>query len=101
MQRALVIVLALLLFGCSLLVVTAQHSARGLFIDLERAAARGRQLEADGNRLRVELGRASQPAAVEAAARRLGLQPIDSARTVYLPASVAAPADSSEGPQGR
>lgn len=97
MQRALVILLGLLLFVCSLLVVTAQHTARGLFVDLERASARARQLEADGSRLRVELARAAQPAAVEAAARRLGLQPIDSARTVFLPA-VAAPA---AGPEGR
>jgi cell division protein FtsL len=98
MQRTLVALLAGLLFACSLLLVGAQHRARGLFIDLERAQQQARQLEAEGNRMRIDLGRAAQPAAVEAAARGLGLQPIDSQRTVFLPglpAAVAAPAPTS------
>ncbi|GAB4479175.1 MAG: hypothetical protein OHK0044_26540 [Burkholderiaceae bacterium] len=84
--RGALLVVAALLVASGLSVVTAQHLARSLFIDLERAQQQAKALEAEGNRLRVELGRAAQPAAVEAAARALGLRPVDAARTVFLPA---------------
>ena len=74
------------LVASSLSLITSQHRARGLFVELERAQQQAQQLEADGNRLRVELGRVSQPASVEAAARQLGLRAVDSARTAFLPA---------------
>jgi cell division protein FtsL len=73
------------LVASSLSLITSQHRARGLFVELERAQQLAQQLEADGNRLRVELGRVSQPANVEAAARQLGLRTVDSARTAFLP----------------
>jgi cell division protein FtsL len=78
--------LVALLLACSLSLITAQHRSRGLFIELERAQQQARQLEAEGNRLRIELGRASQPAAVESAARQLGLRAVDASRTVFVPA---------------
>ncbi|MGE5337080.1 MAG: cell division protein FtsL [Gemmatimonadota bacterium] len=74
------------LVACSLSLITSQHRARGLFVELERAQQTAQQLEADGNRLRVELGRVSQPANVETAARQLGLRAVDSAHTVFVPA---------------
>lgn len=70
---------------CGLALITSQHRARGLFVELERSQQLAQQLEAEGNRLRIELGRVSQPASVEAAARQLTLRPVDSARTVFLP----------------
>jgi len=73
----------LLLSGLSL--VTAQHRSRGLFVELDRTAKQTRELEAEGNRLRIELGRASQPGAVAAAARSLGLRPTESKQMVILP----------------
>ena len=73
------------LFACSLSLITSQHRARGLFVELERAQQLAQQLGAEGNRLRVELGRVSQPASVEAAARQLGLRAVDGARTAFLP----------------
>jgi cell division protein FtsL len=81
------VVLALVgaLLACGLSLITSQHRARGLFVELERAQQLAQQLEAEGSRLRVELGRASQPASVEAAARKLNLRPVDSAHTVFLP----------------
>jgi cell division protein FtsL len=79
-----VAVLAALLMGSSLLLVTSQHRARELFADLEAAEQLGRQSEAEGSRLRIELGRASQPAAIEAAARQLGMRPIDPGHTTLL-----------------
>jgi cell division protein FtsL len=83
--RAIVAVLAALLMASALSLVTAQHRARELFADLEAAQQLTRQNEAEGNRLRIELGRASQPAVIEAAARALGMRPIDPEHTALLP----------------
>ncbi|GIK84930.1 cell division protein FtsL [Betaproteobacteria bacterium PRO7] len=91
-RRGVLLLVAALLVASGLSVVTAQHRARSLFVDLERAQQQAKALEAEGNRLRVELGRASQPATVEAAARELGLRPVDGARTVFLPAAPGAAA---------
>jgi cell division protein FtsL len=89
-MRALLAVVVALLVAASFSLVTAQHRARSLFVDLERAQQQARQLDAEGDRLRIELGRASQPAAIESAARELGLKPVDGGRVVFLPAAVAA-----------
>ncbi len=85
-QRALAVVLAVLLAASAFALVTAQHRSRALFIELERAQAQSKSLDAEGNRLRIELARAAQPAAVELAARGIGLVPIESKRTIFLPA---------------
>lgn len=95
-MRALLIIVAALLVASSLSLVTAQHRARTVFVDLERAQQRTKQLEAEGDRLRVELGRASQPAVIESAARELGLRPVDGNRVVFLPAG-AGPAPRGKG----
>jgi len=79
------IALSMLLFVCSLSLVTAQHRARTVFVDLERAQQQTHQFAADRARMRIDLARATQPSAIEASARDLGLRPIDGARTVYLP----------------
>jgi cell division protein FtsL len=81
---ALLLLLGVLLFGSALALVTAQHRARALFIDAERARQQGRQQEVEFDRLKIELARLSQPAYVEAEALRLGLRPVDGARTVFL-----------------
>jgi cell division protein FtsL len=60
------------------------------FAELEVAQQDGKTLESDGARLRSDRDRASQPAMVEAAARRLGMRPIAPDRIVNLPG--AAPA---------
>lgn len=89
-MRALLALAVALLVAASFSLVTAQHRSRSLFVDLERAQQQSRQLDAEGDRLRIELGRASQPAAIESAARELGLKPVDGGRVVFLPAAVAA-----------
>mgnify|MGYP002778167549 FL=1 len=89
-MRALLALVVVLLVAASFSLVTAQHRARSLFVDLERAQQQARQLDAEGDRLRIELGRASQPAAIESAARELGLKPVDGGRVVFLPTAVAA-----------
>jgi cell division protein FtsL len=85
-----VALLAALLMASALSLVTSQHRARELFADLEAAQQLARQSEAEGNRLRIELGRASQPAVIEAAARQLGMRPIDPEHTVLLPPAARA-----------
>lgn len=87
---ALLLFTALLVLAC-LSLVTSQHRARGLFVELGRLQVQAKDLEAEGNRLRIELGKAAQPAAVAAAARSLGLRPTESKQTVFLPQ--AAPID--------
>lgn len=82
---AAVLLLASLLVVSCLGLVTSQHRARGLFVDLGRLQAQARELEAQGNQLRIELGKASQPAAVAAAARNLGLRPTEPRQTVFVP----------------
>jgi len=83
--RLIVAALAAALMASALSLVTSQHRARELFADLEAAQQLAGQSEAEGNRLRIELGRASQPAAIEAAARQLGMRPIDPDHTALLP----------------
>ncbi|HEX4583271.1 MAG TPA: cell division protein FtsL [Burkholderiaceae bacterium] len=84
-SRMMAAVLAASLMASALSLVTSQHRARELFADLEAAQQLARTREAEGNRLRIELGRASQPAAIEAAARQIGMRPIDPAHTALLP----------------
>ncbi len=96
-ERLLLVVLTLALVGCAMALVTAQQRARNAFVDLERAQTRERELVADGDRLRIDLGRLSQPAAIESAAREQGLRPLDPTRAVLLPLSVPSPSSSREG----
>jgi cell division protein FtsL len=90
-NTASAVLLALLLVLACLSLVTSQHRARGLFVELGRLQLQAKDLEAEGNRLRIDLGKAAQPAAVAGAARNLGLRPTESKQTVFLPD--AAPVD--------
>ena len=89
------------LVACALALVTGQYRARQLFAELEVAQQEGKALTAEGARLRSDLGRAAQPATVEAVARRLGMRAIDPARIVMLPqaAGAAAPPDAGPSPE--
>lgn len=94
---ALAALLAALLVACSLALVISQYRSRQLFAELELAQQESKALTADGARLRADLGRAAQPATVEAVAKRLGMRAINPDRVVMLPArgateGVAAPA---------
>jgi len=84
-NAAALLLLAVLLVLACLSLVTSQHRARGLFVELGRLQLQAKDLEAEGNRLRIELGKAAQPAAVAAGARSLGLRPTESKQTVFLP----------------
>jgi cell division protein FtsL len=95
-NSAAVLLPALLLVLACLSLVTSQHRARGLFVELGRLQVQAKDLEAEGSRLRIELGKAAQPAAVAGAARNLGLRPTESKQTVFLPE--AAPVDLAAAP---
>lgn len=84
-HAAAIVVLALVLVLACLSLVTSQHRSRGLFVEFGRLQLQAKDLEADGNRLRIELGKAAQPASVAAAARNLGLRPTEGKQTVFLP----------------
>lgn len=82
--RALTLLLGLLLVASAFALVTAQHRARSLFVDLERAQQSARQLDIEFDRLKIEQARLTQPALVERAALKMGLRAVDGSRTVYL-----------------
>ncbi|HYM48308.1 MAG TPA: cell division protein FtsL [Burkholderiaceae bacterium] len=84
MIRGMVLLLGLLLFVSALSLVTAPHRSRSLFIDLERAQLDAKRLDVEHERLRIEQSRLSQPAHVATEARKLGLKPLDAARTIFL-----------------
>jgi cell division protein FtsL len=92
MTRLALPVLSLLLVASALALVASQYRARELFAELEVAQQEGKVLEAEGSRLRSDLGRAAQPATVEAVARRLGMRAINPDHIVILPAPVLQPA---------
>jgi cell division protein FtsL len=94
--RVVTLLLGLLLVASAFGLVTIQYRTRTLFVELDRAQQRAAALEAEGNRLRIEQARNAQPAAVEAAARRLGLKPIETKETVFL--SAVGPAERSAKP---
>jgi cell division protein FtsL len=79
-----ILLLAVVPVAASLSLVTAQHRSRGLFVELGRLQAQAKELEAEGSRLRIELGKAAQPTAVAAAARQLGMRPTESRQAVFL-----------------
>jgi len=97
-MRLLAILLAAVLFASALALVASRYRSRTLFAELELARQDAKSLEADGARLRSELGRLSQPAAVESSARAIGLRPIPPERTVLLEAPAAPPAVAAAGP---
>jgi len=95
--RLAAILIAVALFASALGLVTSQFRARSLFVDLEAAQQQARSLEDEASRLRVELGRLTQPANVAAAARGMGLAPIEATRTVFLPQRTAPAAANDAG----
>jgi cell division protein FtsL len=93
MMRLALLVLTPLLLASALALVVSQYRSRVLFAELEQAQQDAKNLDAEGARLRSDLGHAAQPATVEAAARHLGMRAISPDRVVLLPPS-GAPASS-------
>lgn len=78
-------VLAAVLVICALGLVSSQHRARKLFIDVERAQGQARELDVQWNRLQLEQGALATASRIDARARKgLAMQPAPPQRTLYL-----------------
>lgn len=79
------ILLSAILVLCALALVTAQHRARQLFIDLDSAKARTLQLETRWNELQVEQRQFSRNALIDGKARaELAMRAVAPQRTLML-----------------
>ncbi|MEW6589821.1 MAG: cell division protein FtsL [Pseudomonadota bacterium] len=68
------VVLALVLIGCALAVIQAQHRSRTYFVELERLKKQAHALDEQWGQLQLEQSTWANPARVDAIAReRLGL----------------------------
>ena len=77
--------LLLILIGCALAVITSQHHARRLFIELEGEQVAAKKLEEERSQLQLEQSTWATHKRVEAvAAKSLGMKSADSASTVIL-----------------
>ena len=92
--------LVAMLLVCALLLVTSQHRARKVFIDLERAQSLARKQEVEWNRLQLEQTRLAKHSLIDSVARReLKLQPVSPDRTLYLNPPAEGVAGSPTAPQ--
>ena len=74
-----------LLVGCALSLVNAQYQSRHLFIELERAQAKSRQLDIEWAQLQLDQSTLGKHERIEAIARRdLAMTPVTAARIQYL-----------------
>ena len=79
------ILLAAILVLCAIGLVTSQHRARKLFIELERAQTRARQLDVQWDQLQLDLTGLATASRIDSKARKLlSMQPIAPQRTLYL-----------------
>ena len=79
------VLLLLVVVACALGVITAQHQARKLFVDLEGEQAVAQKLDTEWTQLQLEQGTWATNKRVEAvAARQLGMRAPDPASTVIV-----------------
>jgi len=87
--------LLLVLIGCALSVVTSQHKARKLYIELQKTDQESKRLDVEWGQLQLEQSTWAMHTRIEAeATRRLGMQtPVGNRAMVILPQgqSVAKP----------
>jgi len=79
------LLLLLAVVACALGVVTSQHKARKLFVELQKEKERAQQMEVEWGQLQLEQGTWSMPARVEkiaAAKLRMRLPDSDQIRLV-------------------
>ena len=83
--------LLLVLIGCAVSVVTSQHQARKLFIELEAEQALAKKLDEERSQLQLEQSTWATHKRVEAvAAKSLGMKLPEPAATVILTVPEAA-----------
>lgn len=85
MSNRSLISVVLLLVMCSLLLVNSQYQARRLFIELERAQLRQRELETEWDQLQYEQSTLAKHSRIDAIARTsLNMSVPGSGRTQYM-----------------
>ena len=90
-----------LLVACALAVVTSQHQARKLFIDLEAEQAAAKRLEEEFTQLQLEQGTWATNKRIEAvASRQLGMRLPDPTTTVVVTLEAPGRAPSGDGITG-
>jgi cell division protein FtsL len=79
------VILLILLIGCAVSVITSQHHARKLFIELEAEQTAAKKLEEERTQLQVEQSTWATHKRIEAvAAKSLGMKLPDPATTVIV-----------------
>lgn len=79
------IFLLLIAIGCALSVVTSQHKARKLYIELQKQERETKRLEVEWGQLQLEQGTWAMHARIEAEAmRHLGMQQPGRDRTLTI-----------------
>jgi len=74
-----------LVIACALGVVTSQHKARKLFVELQKEKGRAQQMDVEWGQLQLEQGTLAMPARVEKiAARQLQMQMPQSSQLRYI-----------------
>ena len=82
-NRTLLPILALLVL-CSLMLVNSQYQARRLFIELERAQLRQRELETEWAQLQLDQSRLAKHERIDGIAKTLGMSAPGASRTQYM-----------------
>jgi cell division protein FtsL len=79
------VLLLCLVIACALGVVTSQHKARKLFVELQKEKYRAQQMDVEWGQLQLEQGTLAMPARVEKiAARQLQMQMPQSSQLRYI-----------------
>jgi cell division protein FtsL len=79
------VLLLILVIACALGVVTSQHKARKLYVELQREKDRAQQMDVEWGQLQLEQGTLAMPARVEKiAARQLQMQMPQSRQIRYV-----------------
>lgn len=90
MTRVNLVLLALLI-GCGLLLVTSQHQARKLYVELQKEQELAKQLDVEWGQLQLEQSTWALPARIEKiAARDLGMRVPPPSRIQVVPPAPAA-----------
>ncbi len=86
------ILLAVLLLGCALALVTAQARARKLFVEHERARAQSKQLDVRANELQLQQTQFAKASLIDAKARKdMNMQAVPADRLVHLEQKTPSP----------
>jgi cell division protein FtsL len=79
------VILLILVIACALGVVTSQHKARKLYVELQKEKDRAQQMDVEWGRLQLEQGTLAMPARVEQiAARQLRMQMAQPGQIRYI-----------------